>query len=317
MPSKRSSLAALTESLEHRAMTDGGLLIEATVSPDSPILQTFFSGYDAAFVLPNEKEEHDGFIKCLALNSGAPYARLAGLYGAFREVVLVAREPASGSMISGAMVGGANFIAFPLRLDGKDVLSINLNYVFIASDQRRRGHFKRLVAAVGGVAAALFEPPAAQLPRLIFIEQNDPMQMSRTDYVRDTEHAGIDQMTRIRLWTGLGAKIIDFPYVQPPLSADQAPEETLLYGVLGADGDAIDACLLHAHLLRFFAISVLKGEDPLANTIASAQICELAARCRIGAAIPLLTAASLPALMPEAPDAKDRQSLREIIRTKA
>jgi hypothetical protein len=290
----------------------GGLLIEATVSPDSPILQTFFSGYDAAFVLPNEREEHDGFIKCLALNSGAPYARLAGLYGAFREVVLAARDTGTG-----AMVGGANFIAFPLHLDAKDALSINLNYVFIASNQRRRGHFKRLVAAVGEVGAALFAPPAAQLPRLIFIEQNDPMQMSRTDYVRDTEHAGIDQMTRIRLWTGLGAKIIDFPYVQPPLSADQAPEETLLYGVLGAEGDAIDACLLHAHLERFFAISVLKGEDPLANTIAAAQLCELAARCSVGAGIPLLTAASLPALMPEAPDVKDRQSLREIIRTKA
>jgi hypothetical protein len=302
-------------------MTDEGLLIEATVSPDSPILQTFFAGYDAAFVLPNEREEHEGFIKCLALNFGASYARLAGLYGAFREVVLVAREPPGGAMVSGAiggaMIGGANLIAFPLRLNGEEVLSINLNYVFISSNQRRRGYFKRLVAAVGAVAAGFFDPATAQLPQLIFIEQNDPMQMSRADYVRDTQHAGIDQLTRIRLWTGLGAKIIDFPYVQPPLSADQAPEGTLLYGVLGADGDALDACLLHAHLTRFFAISVLKGEDPLANTIAAAQLRELAARCRLGAAIPLLTAASLPALMPEAPDAKHRQSLREIIRTKA
>jgi hypothetical protein len=309
--SKRSSLQALTDRLERRAMSDSGLLIEATVSPDSPILQAFYAGYDAAFVLPNEKEEHAGFEKCLALNSGASYLRLSQLYGAFREVVLMARDASDG-----AVVGGANFIAFPLRRDA-DALSINLNYVFITAEQRRRGHFKRLVAAIGEVAAGFFEPAVAQLPRLIFIEQNDPVQMSAADYERDTRHAGIDQMTRIRLWTALGAKIIDFAYVQPPLSAGQAPDRTLIYAVLGVEGTALDACLLHAHLLRFFAISVLKGDDPLANPIAGAELAELEAVCRRGAAIPLLTAAGLPSQMQEAPDANGRRSLRELIRTMA
>jgi hypothetical protein len=307
---KPSSLLARTGVLERRVISDG-LQIEATVSPDGPILQEFFAGYDAAFVLPNEKEEHEGFAKCLSLNFGDSYLKLSRLYGAFRELVLVARDAGSGST-----VGGANCIAFPLHAAG-DVLSINLNYIFVAPGQRRRGHFKRLVAAVGALAAEFFEPDVAKLPRLMFIEQNDPVQMSRADYRRDTEHAGIDQMTRIGLWTALGARIVDFPYVQPPLSAGQAPDATLLYAVLGAEGAALDACLLHAHLLRFFAISVLKGDDPSANPVAAAQLAELEARCREGAGIPLLTASRLPSLIEEAPAAGGRTSLRELIRSMA
>ncbi len=291
-------------------MTTDGLQVEATVSPDSAIVGTFYASYDDAFVLPNEKEAYEGFTTCLALNLGDAYQRLSALYGAFREVVLVARDPASG-----ALVGGANFIAFPLREDA--VLSINLNYIFVATAQRRRGHFERLVSAVGATAEALFEPAGAPMPRLIFIEQNDPVQMTRADYERDTQHAGIDQMTRIRLWTALGAKIIDFTYVQPPLSSGQAPDHSLVYAVLGAQGDALDACLLHAHLLRFFGISVLKGGDPLADGVAGPQLSELARCCDRNGAIPLLTAADLPSQMQGDPGTGFRTSLRELIKANA
>jgi hypothetical protein len=304
----RSSLAALSDPAERTAVTASGLLIVASTAAAGPTLDAFYAGYDEAFVLPNEKEEREGFAKCLALNSGADYTRLSTLYGAFREAVLIARDPADG-----AMVGGANFIAFPLRA-GREVLSINLNYIFIAPAQRRRGHFKRLVAATGDIAASFFEPAAAALPRLVFIEQNDPVQMSRADYERDTRHSGIDQMARIRLWTALGARIVDFPYVQPPLSAGQACDATLIYAVLGAEGPALDACLLHGHLLRFFGISVFKGVDPNMSEVARAQLEELADRCARAETIPLLTAANLPPLMHEPGGAK---SLRDIIRLPA
>ncbi len=303
-------LQARSEIIEHRALTADGLQVEATVSPDSAIMGDFYASYDDAFVLPNEKEGYDGFAKCLALNFGDAYLRLSNLYGAFREVVLVARDPDSG-----ALVGGANFIAFPL-CDGA-VLSINLNYIFVAPAQRRRGHFERLVAAVGAVAEALFEPAGAPLPRLIFIEQNDPVQMTRADYARDTQHSGIDQMTRILLWTALGAKVIDFTYVQPPLSAGQAPDHTLVYAVLGAQGDALDACLLRAHLLRFFGISVLKGGDPLADAVAGPQLSELALCCSQNGAIPLLTATELPSQMQGDIGTGGRTTLRELIKANA
>ena len=304
-----SSLQARTDIVDHRATSSEGLLVEATVSPDSAVLQTFYASYDAAFVLPNEKEAFDGFAACLALNFGDAYDRLSQQYGAFREIVLVARDP------GGALVGGANLIAFPLRDHG--VLSTNLNYVFVIAEQRRQGHFKRLVAAIGEVVAAFFAPADAALPRLIFIEQNDPVQMSPADYAHDTQHSGIDQMTRIRLWTALGAKIVDFPYVQPPLSAAQAADDALVYAVLGARGDALDACLLHAHLLRFFGISVLKGGDPHADGVAGPQLAALALHCSRGDAIPLLTAANLPLQMREGFEAGGRTSLRELIKAGA
>ena len=307
MQAKPPPLQALPDVIERRLEHDA-LVLEASTRPDGPILQKFYAGYDAAFVLPNEKEDLPGFTACLELNSGDAYTRLSAAYGAYRELVLVARDPTSG-----AVVGGANLIAFPLPL-ATPVLSINLNYVFIGAAHRRRGYFKRLVGAIGPVAAEFFEPAAAALPRFIFIEQNDPLLMSRSDYALDTEHSGIDQLTRIRLWSGLGARLIDFPYVQPPLSPQQAPDTTLLYGVLGAAGETLDACLLHAHLERFFAISVLKGADPMANPPAASQLVELATRCRQGPAVPLLTAANLPSLNAALSSAGGGASLRDVVR---
>jgi hypothetical protein len=137
--------------------------------------------------------------------------------------------------------------------------------------------------------------------------------MSVADYELDTQHSGIDQVQRIQLWTSLGAKIIDFPYVQPPLSDDQLPDTTLLYAVLGAEGDALDACILHEHMLRFFGISVLKGADPRTNDIARTQLDELAARCSTATPIALLTAKDLPTLMDRDRGTSSRHSLREIL----
>lgn len=308
MQRDRSRFRALDGASERTFATRGGLVIEATTDPQSATLEEFYSGYDAAFVLPNEKEELDGFVACLALNAGADYARLAERYGPFREVVLVARDGASGEI-----VGGANFIAFPLHAN-PDVLSINLNYIFVSPAQRRRGHFQRLFAGVGETAATFFETPTAALEQFVFIEQNDPLQMSAVDYVRDTAHSGIDQMQRIRLWAALGAKIIDFAYVQPALSAEQVPDATLIYAVLGAQGETLDACLLREHLLRFFGISVLKGADPLVDPVAARQLAELGERCRTRASVPLLTATPLADRGDEMPG---RTSLRDLIRTPA
>jgi hypothetical protein len=77
----------------------------------------------------------------------------------------------------------------------------------------------------------------------------------------------------------------------------------------------LDACLLHAHLLRFFGISVLKGGDPLADGVAGPQLATLAQHCNRGDAIPLLTAANLPSQMRV--DFARRASLRDLIKAGA
>src|SRR5581483_11563331 len=121
-----------------------------------------------------------------------------------------------------------------------------------------------------------------------FIEQNDPYRMSREDYETDSKYIGLDQFARIAMWARLGAKIVDFPYIQPPLTSDQQADHNLVYGVLGVRADILDACLLCRHLERFFGISVLKGADPMQEPNAATQLHKLSQMCERREPVPLL-----------------------------
>jgi len=254
--------------------------------PDDPALETFHAAYRGAFVLPNETEELAGFQACLALNHGSEHARLRALYGPFRETCLIARESPDG-----AMVGGANLIALHHVIDGRRVLSANLNYIFVPPAARGRGWFSRLVRAlidaIPGMLDVAAEPAT---PVLVFVEQNDPLRMDPATYATDSAHSGLDPFDRLRIWAGRGARVVDFPYVQPALSADQAPDDGLVYGVIGAEGDSLDSDLLARHLRGFFGISVLKGAALAQDAVAGAQLDMLAAASRQHAPIALLDA---------------------------
>jgi hypothetical protein len=268
-----------------------GLAIEATTAPDDGLLADFYTDYDKAFVIESEKEGYGGFAECLALNAGDAYARLASRFGAFREYVVLATDQATGQRI-----GGANLIAYPIQLSTASedaVLSINLNYVFVNSASRGRGFFGRLVRDVPLIAFRLLcatgdaglpphwlSPERTSMPTtFVFIEQNDPFKMPLADYHRDTQLTGLDQLARVGIWARLGAKIIDFPYVQPPLSPAQAADENLVLAVLAPPASTLDACLLREHLTRFFGISVLKGREPLTDDVAGSQLAALHQLC--------------------------------------
>jgi hypothetical protein len=304
-------------------VSTSGLVIEATTAADDGLLEEFYRDYDGAFVLENEKEGYDGFAECLGLNAGDQYANLVGRYGPFREFVAVVRDPATG-----ARLGGANFIIFPVSgVTARElVLSINLNYVFVNAQLRRKGILRQLMGDLPALAFGLFaQTNSADLPAAlgtgarepqvyIFIEQNDPFRMSTEDYDRDTELTGLDQVARIGLWSRLGARIVDFPYVQPPLSKDQGADDTLAYAVLGAPDADLDACLLRAHLERFFGISVLKGSDLSVEPTAAAQLSELAIRCKDKRRV-LLLDGNVPVIESAlAKSAKRPATLREALR---
>lgn len=305
--------------------TTSGLLIEASTA-NGRILDDFYKGYDAAFVLPNEKEGYAGFAACLELNSGEAYTRLQQRYGGFREFVLVAYAPDTG-----AQIGGANFIAYPLKVakQNETVLSINLSYIYIDASVRNRGYFKRLVIDLPGLAFQLLtmtnagDVPSSwksadaqagrKLPKtLMFIEQNDPFRMSAEDYELDTKYSGLDQLDRIAIWARLGAKIIDFPYVQPPLTSSQQADDALVLAVLGTDSDTLDPCLLHDHLQRFFGISVLKGQDVMQISSAADQLRALQSACDQGKQIPLLAADKLTNATGNLRQASLRDALRNL-----
>ena len=274
---------------------DGGLWWDVTSSAASSLLPQFYEAYERAFVLPDEKESLEGFRECLRLNEGEDYAKLRERYGPFRELILLARE-----RVEGEIIGGANCIAFPIGPEAP-LLSINLNYVFIEEPWRGKGHFRSILSGVKEAVNRMFRIADQDTQHLIFIEQNDPLKMGQSAYDLDTEYSGMDQAGRIEIWGKLGAKIVDFPYVQPPLSANQKPDRTLAFAVLGASGDEMDACLLRSHLERFFGISVLKGRDPMQDPTAAFQLEMLEGDCAAKRSIALLALpASLKAQLAQA-----------------
>lgn len=244
-----------------------GVRLDLTVAPDSPVLQAFYAVYDQAFVLAREKEDIAGFQACMALNHGPAYEALATRYGPFREATATAYA-------GGELIGGANWIAFAPA--GQGLITANLNYIFLTSAARGKGLFRQLYGAVRQAMAAHFVAAAPLSGPLIFIEQNDPFQMSAEDYAADTAFTGLDQFDRIGIWARLGARIIDFPYIQPALSPGQDPDSSLSYAVLGAETGVLSKAVLRAHLERFFTISVFKGRDALADGVARAQLEALA-----------------------------------------
>lgn len=273
----------ITPELHPAVRLPDGLELRATVDPDNSLLDTFFAGYDRAFVLPNEKEEIDGFRDCLALNLPPAYVPLAERYGPFREFVAVAVDT---GLVPEAVVGGANFICYLLTSEaGKPVLAMNLNYIFVLPEHRRQGYLGRILDACEQLARQAFRSKdgsseSGAIPLLIFMELNDPLRLGPAEYALDTGHSGLDQLQRIRIWASKGARIIDFPYVQPPLAEAQAADHNLLLAVLGADGTGLSACLLRDHLSRFFAISVLKGGTKQREGEADAQLKILDRQCR-------------------------------------
>ena len=63
-----------------------------------------------------------------------------------------------------------------------------------------------------------------------------PVKMSPEDYALDSQHAGLDQIDRLKIWERRGARLVGIDYRQPPLSDDQGSEDELLLGVMGTSG---------------------------------------------------------------------------------
>ncbi|MBY9066602.1 hypothetical protein K1X12_06805 [Hyphomonas sp. WL0036] len=260
---------------------DGDVVAHYITRADDAHLPRFYAAYDAAFILPDEKEDLDGFCACLALNDGEAYERLSALYGPYREMVILLTEGANGPVL-----GAANFIAF--AGNGADP-TVSLSYIFVDASQRRRGLFGLLMHLVREEARDAFSWPEGPAPApLIFIEMNNPVKMNPEDYALDSDHAGLDQVDRLKIWERRGARLVGMEYRQPPLSDSQGSEDELLLGVIGSGGaSSLPACRLAAHMRRFFGVTVLKGRAPESAPVAASQLARLDAACAAGESIPL------------------------------
>lgn len=246
----------------------GGLRVTAADDPLSPVLARFFEGYDRAFVLPDEREELEGFKACLAINESYRHA-----FGRTHSEMVAVIEDEGGTLLA-----GANFLATSIdRGPLVPPAAIALNYVFVEEAARGKGLLRKMLGVVRRLAVeALGLHPGRDQPA-IFIEQNDPLRMSPEKYAADTAHSGIDQVDRMAVWAKVGARIVDFPYIQPPLSPQQQADDSLVYAAVDYPSDAVDAGLLRDHLESFFAISVLKGAQEAPGGVAGTQLAALAA----------------------------------------
>jgi GNAT superfamily N-acetyltransferase len=260
-----------------------GVRALATEDPGSPVLTRFFAGYDRAFVLPDEREELEGFEACLALNGAYRHA-----FGRVHSELVAVFEDADGTLL-----GGANFLATAIDRGAQlPPAAIALNYVYVEPASRGRGMLRKILAAVRLLSLMALDLDREGTAPAIFIEQNDPLRLTAAEYAADTAHSGIDQVDRLAIWSRLGAKVVDFPYIQPALSASQHSDDGLIYAAVDFPGDAVDAGFLHDHLQSFFAISVLKGAQDQPGGVATRQLAALSARAHPVALLPMEPALS-------------------------
>jgi GNAT superfamily N-acetyltransferase len=258
-----------------------GVRVTASDDPASPVLTRFFAGYDRAFLLPDEREELDGFKACLALNGSHRHA----FSRTHSELIAIFED------IDGALLGGANFLATAID-QGVNLppATIALNYVYVEEAARGRGLLRVILCAVRELALIALGLDHAGPPPAIFIEQNDPLRLTAEEYAADTAHSGTDQFDRLAIWARLGSRIVDFPYVQPALSAQQQADDGLVYAAVDYPGTDIDARLLHDHLQSFFRISVLKGAPEVPGDGVGTQLAALAQRSQPVALLPVAPA---------------------------
>lgn len=265
------------ESEDYQEILSGGMIMRASTFAGSSLVEHFFAGYDRAFVLPDEREDIDGFRACLALNQTLPLA-----FGRRHRELVLTLDAADGTLL-----GGANFLATAMTASGGPPVSIALNYAYVERAARGRGILRMLVDAVGRSARRALDISAAPTATAIFIEQNDPLRLSDADYAIDSSHSGIDQIDRLAIWARLGARLLDFPYVQPALSDEQECDDGLIYAALAYPDAAVPPLWLHDHLQSFFGVSVRKGAPLNDDAAAMAQLDALTMRVDPVALLPV------------------------------
>ncbi len=260
------------------------LHVALTTKPYSRLVDLFCREYRPAFILPSERESRAGLRLCLSLN-GAAGAQTR--FGPGREHIALLRDR------SGAVAAGMNFVCFPMP--GRAAMTVHIIYVFVAPGWRGRGLLRGLCRAAERIARAYGREYGLpdDLSVLFVGEQKDPFRMTLAAF-QAAAASGTDAFDRLAIWGQLGARVLQFRYVLPPLKPDAPPEATLFLHVLFRDevGDAradaaprhVDAHVLREHLRRFFGLSVAKGlYDPAGRPEVRTQMAQLDARGTIPA----------------------------------
>ena len=186
--------------------------------------------------------------------------KAAGWYGSSAYHVVLAT-------LEGQLVGGAiaDFLAEP----GAGVME----FLVVGTPWRGRGIGARLLAHVESLLAADAQRAGGRPLEHVVAEMNDPFRM-------DPAADSLDPFARLLIWGRWGFRAADFPYVQPALSAAQAPVHHLLLAVkpLGASpGETVPASRLRVILHEYLRLA-MRIERPAEHPDYRAMAAHLDAR---------------------------------------
>lgn len=227
-----------------------------------PKLASFYKVYSKVFTLEEEREPLEGFKAVLLLNTRAD---VQSVYGPFFEQISCLWEP-----VTGESVGAINQVFYAYSVEAEKQYgfgaSCQLNFICVENSLRGIGIAQRLLELLEDklhAYAAAHGHPRSRV--FITCEQNNPHCMSKIQLEEDLRSALIAPQERLDWWYRRGFRKLDFPYIQPPLSADVEACTYLDYYVHMFSGNGtieknefLPAPLLLEHLRRFFFVSVGK-----------------------------------------------------------
>jgi len=224
---------------------------------DFALLETFYRDlYVVGFPDPNERESLENMQSYLRLKA-------EGWYGDNSYHILLAVDgdrPVACSI--------SDYLARP----NAGVIE----FLLVDPRQRGRGVGRRLLDATEDLLQADARRAGPEGLTCIAIEMNDPY---RFDPARDN----MDPFVRARLWSRWGYGALGFSYVQPALSADQAPVNDLILGA-----KPLQPCLRHGFppaLVRDIVAGYLRWamriDDPACDPTFQRMAADLAARRRV------------------------------------
>jgi hypothetical protein len=234
------------------------LKLETITDRKDSILHEFYHLFEDVFTLEDEREPIEGFQEVLRFNSDM---NAQAEFGPFLEPIFVLREPKTKELVAAA---NAAFYAYPERGKGyKFDASCQLNFILVREDLRGLGLANELLRILERDLTAFANRYCGQSRTFITCEQNNPARMNEEQIIVDARAALIDPYDRTLWWRRRGFSRLDFPYVQPPLSAEQETCDYLDYYVRIGGGatpeeTSLPAAVLLEHLRRFFFVSVGK-----------------------------------------------------------